>query len=492
MALVRALLFEGATGASITRRTRMEKSSTESATPKAAPGVARVRWLLPALLAVAGFELLAIATSAELRVAFTRLGFGHLAWLVLAHLWAVAGLAVLLWRVALVARYRPAVVTDDDELPALTVIVPAFNEGRQVYDTLHSVAASDYPASKLRLVAVDDGSVDDTWAWMRRARDELEGDVLAVRCPTNRGKRAALLEGFARARGEVIVTIDSDSEVLPDTLRNLVAPFVREPRVGAVAGNVRVLNQRPTLGRMLDVSFTFSFELLRASQSEVDAVLCCPGALSAYRRDLVEQLKDEWAEQTFLGVPATIGEDRALTNLILREGALVRFQSNAIVLTEVPVTTTKLARMFLRWARSNVRETLVLGRFVFRRFREGPVAGARVNFAWSAVRTLLGAIGFLTLPWLIAARPALFGVVVLGALALALLEASVYVLAREERGRVRAALWAFPYALYSMVALSWISLWALLTPQRSAWLTRDLPEVASSTSSSSVPERVIT
>lgn len=458
---------------------------------KAPSGISRVRWLLPALVVLAALQGGALLANEELLGALGRLGVdGGAAWLLLAHAWSVAALGVLVWRVTLVARYRPAVVDDDGALPRVTVIVPAYNEGRQVYDTLRSVLASDYPASKLRVIAVDDGSVDDTWTWMRRARDELEGDVIAVRCPTNRGKRAALLEGFARARGEVIVTIDSDSEVLADTLRNLVAPFVVDPRVGAVAGNVRVLNGQGAIARMLDVSFTYSFELLRASESQVDTVMCCPGALSAYRRDLVDELKDEWAAQTFLGVPANIGEDRALTNLILRRGALVRFQSNAVVLTEVPVTTAKLARMFLRWARSNVRETLVLGRFVFRRFRRTSAVGARVNFVWAASRTVLGAAGFVALPWLVVTRPSLFAFAAAGSLALALLQASVYVLVREERSRHVAALWALPYALYSAVALSWISLWALLTPHRSAWLTRELPVAAEEPSSTLAEARV--
>lgn len=466
----------------------MRRPDPAAIPPAPACGVARIGWLLPALLVVAVAELAAIVATIEWHAARGPRDLLDVAWLLLTHAWGMAGLGVLVWRVLLVARYRPARVERDADLPAVTVIVPAYNEGRQVYETLRSVVGGDYPAEKLRLVAVDDGSVDDTWAWMRRARDELEGDILAVRCPTNRGKRAALLEGFARARGEVIVTIDSDSEVLADTLRNLVAPFVESPNVGAVAGNVRVLNRGSVFGRMLDVSFTYAFQFLRASQSEVDAVMCCPGALSAYRRDLVEKLRDEWAAQTFLGVPATIGEDRALTNLILREGALVRFQANAIVLTEVPLTTTKLARMLLRWARSNVRETLVLGGFVFRRFREGPTLGARVNFVWTALRTLLGAAGVVALPWLVASRPALLGVVVVGALALALLEASVYVLARTEPTRVGTAMWAFPYALYSAVALSWISLWSVLTPHRSAWLTRELPDrVASSTALTEAP-----
>src|SRR5690606_27789221 len=221
--------------------------------------------------------------------------------------------------------------------------VPAYNEGQQVLKTLRSLARSDYPRQKLRIVAINDGSVDDTWHRIRQGAREFSDCVIALNCRTNQGKRAALYEGFGYARGDVIVTVDSDSEVLPDTLRNLVSPLVRDARVGAVAGNVRVLNRdQGVIPAMLDVSFTYAFEFLRASQCRVDTVFCCPGALSAYRRQLVEECKDEWMAQTFCGRPAHIGEDRALTNLVLRMGSLVRFQANAIVLTEVPTRTPQL------------------------------------------------------------------------------------------------------------------------------------------------------
>lgn len=402
-----------------------------------------------------------------------------------AQLVALVGVAVLVWRLLLVLRYRPLAGVDDHELPELTVVVPAYNEGPQVSKTLTSLVASDYPRRKLHIVAVDDGSADDTWRHMHNSARQHPDRITAIRCRKNRGKRAALVEGFSRARGAVIVTVDSDSEVLPDTLRNLVAPFVRDPRVGAVAGNVRVLNTRGLLPPMLDVMFTYAFEFMRASESEVDTVMCCPGALAAYRRQVVDQVLPEWSQQTFLGQPATIGEDRAMTNLILRQGYLTRFQSNAVVLTEVPSTLPKLSRMFLRWARSNARETLMMARFAFTNFRPSPKLGARINLVLSAVRQVMALVTFV--PSLVGAvlYPALLPAVALGLVAAALFRSAVFACSRE----TLRSLWAVPYAFLSAVCLSWITPYALITPHRSAWLTRTLPASAPASGSASASRK---
>lgn len=436
------------------------------------PSPARVAWLIPGVLMVIGGQiwLLARAPAGGFADGLLAGGAGRVAWIAL-QVWALCAVLVLLWRLCLVARYRPTPSVADEALPSITVIVPAYNEGRQVYETLRSLVESDYPRDRLHVVAVDDGSGDDTWQWIARGRADFGDMVTAVRCARNRGKRAALYEGFARARGEVLVTVDSDSEVRRDTLRNLVSPFVLDPRVGAVAGNVRVLNESGVIARMLDVSFTCAFEFMRASESMVDTVMCCPGALSAYRRSLVESFKDQWLAQTFLGRPANIGEDRAMTNLVLRRGYLVRFQSNAVVLTEVPRRLPQLCRMLLRWARSNVRETLVLARFVFTRFRPGPKLGARINLTWAATLLLIRAAIFVPSLVYLVVRPEMLGWGA-GAIALgAVLPAAVYAASR----RSPRALWAVPYAWFSAICLSWIAPYALLTPQRSAWLTRRLP-----------------
>ena len=220
----------------------------------------------------------------------------------------VINLSAFLWRVILFFKYRPVEGCDDAQLPTCTVIVPAYNEGSMVLKTLESVLQSDYPADKLQIIAIDDGSVDDTWTWMEKAAAESNGRIEAVRLIKNAGKRRALYEGFIRSKADVLVTIDSDSLIDPETIRCLVSPFVSDKKVGAVAGNVVVLNrQKDIIPRMLDVSFAFSFEFLRASQSVVNTVFCTPGALSAYRRQPVMRGFGRMAQPNLLG---TAGENR--------------------------------------------------------------------------------------------------------------------------------------------------------------------------------------
>jgi len=228
------------------------------------------------------------------------------------------------------------------------------------------------------------------------------------------------------------------------------------------------------IARMLEISFTHAFEFMRASESEVAAVMCCPGALSAYRRVLVDEFREEWLAQTFFGAPAAIGEDRAMTNHVLRRGHHVRFQTNAIVLTEVPTTTAQLARMLLRWARSNVRESLVMAGFAYRRFRADRQLGARINLTLSIVRTAMSGLLFVPLVIGLIAEPTVLPYLLLAAMISALLPAAVFASTRSPRG----AWWAFPYALYSLAALGWITPWALLTSHRSGWLTRQRPVAA--------------
>jgi len=105
-------------------------------------------------------------------------------------------------------RYKPVAPVEDSKLPKCTVIVPAYNEGRLVYDTLLSLAQSDYPAEKLEILSFDDGSKDDTWIWMQKAKEVLGSRVEIYQQPRNMGKRHALYRGFKLGQGEIFVTVD--------------------------------------------------------------------------------------------------------------------------------------------------------------------------------------------------------------------------------------------------------------------------------------------
>jgi hyaluronan synthase len=381
---------------------------------------------------------------------------------------------ILGWRLILFLRYRPVPSVTDAELPTVTVVVPAYNEGIHVYKTLKSLLASDYPSDKMTLVAVDDGSRDDTWTWIEKAYQENPDRIVPLRQMQNRGKREALYRGFRSAPADVFVTVDSDSLVDQNTLRNLVSPFMTDERVGAVAGNVRVENSnRGALPMMMDTAFVFSFEFIRAGQSVINTVMCTPGALSAYRGSVLLKVLNEWLGQTFMGRRANIGEDRALTNLILREGYLTRFQKNALVYTEVPMTYRNLYKMLLRWARSNVRETIAMSHFIFKNFRKESKTGARINFIVSGLLLSKGQLLWLVSVGFLLFDPTGLGMNFLfGLLIGATIPALFYILAyRSSDG-----LYVYLYTIYWFFSLSWVTPFALLTPHVSGWLTRQNPE----------------
>jgi hyaluronan synthase len=387
-------------------------------------------------------------------------------------------LFTLICRIIFACCYAPCLPVRDRALPFITVIIPAFNEGAQVLQTVRSIMASRCPKKKMQVICVDDGSQDDTWLWMIKAKQAFGSRVQLIRQPLNRGKRHALLSGFMQAEGEIYVTIDSDSEVLPDTLRHLVSPFVNDRRVGSVAGNVRVLNMADgAIPKMMDVSFTTAFDFIRCGQSVYGGVFCTPGALSAYRAAIIEPHLTEWANQTFMGTRANIGEDRALTNLVLGCGYRVVYQRKAVVLTKMPVTYGGLRRMLIRWARSNVRENLVMISFLVKRFRIGHNGGTWVRLfsATQIVRMTLGEAFKVALMVQMLLSPLVTLIpVVVGCFSTAILPAVVHQL---RYGGWFGWRWAIPYSFFWTFGLSWISLWGLFTAPRSSWLTRGMPSL---------------
>src|SRR5690606_28240894 len=371
-------------------------------------------------------------------------------------------------------RYKTIPSVSDDELPTLTVIVPAYNEGKQVWETLQSLADSDYPEAKLQLLAIDDGSKDDTWHWMQEAKRILGNKVTIFQQPKNQGKRHALYRGFNLGTGDVFVTVDSDSIVKPDTLRNLVSPFVVDENCGAVAGNIRVLNNKKALlPKMLDVSFVLSFEFVRSAESSLNSVLCTPGALAAYRRKAVMTCLPEWINQTFMGKPTDIGEDRAMTNMILKQGYHVLFQRNAYVLTNIPEKFSGLHKMFTRWERSNVRENLMMSKFAFTSFRDGSRSGPRILLLNQWMQMLTAYPLFLIMLVLLVMYPVLFlSSTLMSILIFSSLPAFFY----ANKYNITAAFWAYSYSIFYTFGLFWITPYAMATASRRGWLTRGLPE----------------
>ena len=372
------------------------------------------------------------------------------------------GLRTVLW-----ACYRPYPLTDGP-WPALTVIIPAYNEGKMVAKALASVAACDYPEERLEIICIDDGSTDDTWDYIARARERYPGLLHTLRFPANRGKKEALYAGFTRAKGEILVTLDSDSVLEPAALRHLVAPLLTDPEIGAVAGNVKVYNRHQSLmGKMQAVRFV-NLDYLRASQSLYRTVVCTPGSLSAYRREALLPILTAWRRQTFLGAPCHHTEDRALTNFILKAGYYTYYQRTAVVYTLVPETYQGVCRMYLRWERGNVRESLVQLGYLFTRYRRKYRLLPIVEFFLAQLEYPLTLLFFGLLLASILAYPLML-FKFLTALAFGSLLNLFYYLWLE---RDLDFIYGIIYSYYAFFLLQWIYPYALVTVRRRGWLTR--------------------
>src|SRR5690349_9368161 len=382
-------------------------------------------------------------------------------------IWITMGVVLLVLRTVLWLVYRPFSAVPLEAAPRLTVVIPAYNEGAMVGETINSVAAASYPPDRLQIIAIDDGSKDDTWQHIRHAALRFPGLVTPVRLTVNQGKRGALAEGFRRATGEVIVTVDSDSVIERGALLAIAGPF-RDRRVGAVAGKVAVHNRRASLiPRMLHVRFVLSFDFLRSAQSIFRTVYCCPGALAAYRLSVVREVLEAWERQTFFGVPCTYGEDRALTNFILEAGYDSVYQRSAVVHTLVPETYRQLCKMYLRWDRSYIREELRFSRIVWKR----PPLWRAFAIYETTVTNLRFPVAYLSIALMVSHAlqdPAS----ILRMLLAIMIVSTVYVLYYLRSERSWDFVFGILYAYFSFFALTWIFPYAALTIRARGWLTR--------------------
>lgn len=403
------------------------------------------------------------------RVAASRMEATSLSveWQIVAQIFWSAVTAMVLFRAALWLRYRA--VPPRPGLPSVSVVVPAYNEGPMVRRALDSIVRSDYPVSRLEVFCVDDGSTDDTWEHITAAQGDHPGRITPIRFAANRGKREALYAAFRRARGEVIVTVDSDSIIERDTLRHLVAPFQTDPRVGAVAGKVKVLNKRETLiSRMLSVVYIFAFDYIRAAQSTFKTVVCCPGALSSYRTCVIAPYLEAWRTQRFLGVPCTYGEDRSLTTIVLQGGYYCVYQQSAVVHTVAPRTYVGLCRMYLRWHRSNIRESIRQAGFLFTRYRRRHRVLPILDFLFINSRFVLQPFTTALALYVVFRSPE-FLAPYLATLGVGAAFSTIYYL-RAERD-TDCCYWIL-YSWFSLVALAWLPLAAALTLRSRSWMTR--------------------
>jgi len=243
-------------------------------------------------------------------------------------------------------------------LHRVAIIIPTYNEEpADLERCVQSALAQEYKIP-VSVMVIDDGSKD------KRGINHIKKKFWDVphlyihEFDKNKGKRYAQKYGFDFFGDsvDIIVTIDSDTILAPDSVAQIVLLFA-DPKVGAVTGDVRAIKQN-FLSTLIDARYWTAFNQERAAQSLFGTVLCCSGPLAAYRNTIIQHVKEKYVSQRFLGQYCTYGDDRHLTNLILEEGYTVRYERRAKAWTYVPQKIKPWLKQQTRWNRSFYRELL--------------------------------------------------------------------------------------------------------------------------------------
>ena len=376
--------------------------------------------------------------------------------------YSIAVVIYVLGRFLLALFYRP--VPDRGFRPTVSIIVPAFNEEDGIIGTIASCIEVDYPAHLTEVIAVNDGSTDGTWERMLEAKARWPR-LYAVDLGRNYGKRGAMAEGIRRARGDVLLFVDSDSYLDADAVIAIVQPFA-DPRVGAVVGHADVRNASVNwMTKMQQVRYYSAFRVIKGTESMLSGtVTCASGCCAGYRRSVVMPLLDAWEFQTFLGRPATFGDDRALTNRIL-DRHRVAYQASARAETMVPERPRVFFRQQLRWKKSWLRESTQVVRYFW---RKNPVAAvltyASIAFPFMAPWVVLHAVG----GRLVGGQPGGLWFYIIGTYAMALLYSLFYAFKRQD------GLWyhGMTFVALYMSVLVFQTYWGIFTMRDTRWGTR--------------------
>lgn len=278
-------------------------------------------------------------------------------------LYSIAVLTFVLSRFIIATRYKPP--EEVDYTPTLSVFVPCMNEEEVIRQTIERVFEAGYPEDKIEVIGVNDGSSDNT---LEKMLDSLtkHPNLVVVDFTANKGLCHGWAVSTLIAHGEIMVCVDSDTFIIPESLNKLMQGFA-DPTVGGVSGHCDVENaQANLLTKMQDVRYFFSYKIMKAAESVFGMVSCLPGCFSAYRRVCVLRILDEWLNSKVMGISGNFADDRSLTNLILRDYKMI-YDNRALATTIAPESWRTYVLQQARWNRSYLREVIKVSKWIWKK-----------------------------------------------------------------------------------------------------------------------------
>ncbi|MFA5925550.1 MAG: glycosyltransferase [Parcubacteria group bacterium] len=349
--------------------------------------------------------------------------------------------------------------------PFVTFVIPCKNEEEVISETIAACYRVDYPKDKAEIIVINDGSTDGTAEVLDSIKDKYE-NLTVIGWEINRGKKHAMAEGFRLAKGEIVVQLDSDSFIGARTFRNIIEPF-QNPEVGAVSAHTDPKNASQNFITKIQAAYYFmSFRILKAAESSFLVVFCCSGCASAYRKSVVMPIIQDWLSETFLGLPVTWGDDRALTSRVLKQGYKTIYSNKVKAETIVPDKFGKLVKQQIRWKKSWLVNALFNAKFIW---KTQPFVAFSYFFPLIGITFLSPIMAARALFYLPLVHHVFPFYHIAGLLLLAAIFVAYYRLVAPEN-----KYWAylFPWSVLNLFVLSFLMFYALIRINDRGWGTR--------------------
>jgi glycosyltransferase involved in cell wall biosynthesis len=257
-------------------------------------------------------------------------------------LYAFAGYPLMLLSLGLLIRRE---VKKAPSWPVISLLIPAYNEARVIARKIENSLALEYPADRIEIVVVSDGSTDRTVEIAQSI-----GGVRVLALEKNRGKVAALNAAVPRLRGEIIVFSDASALLAPDALRRLMENFA-DPQVGAVSGRYRVVKPNEVNIGVSEGLYWKYEAFVKVHESRLASTLGAHGHLHAIRNELYPFPPTE-----------TINDDYVIPLSVLGRGFRAVYEPSAQVFEEAREMTGFGRRV--RIVAGNLQQLRHLGQFL--------------------------------------------------------------------------------------------------------------------------------
>jgi len=173
----------------------------------------------------------------------------------------------------------------------VSIVIPIYNQKSMIDSVIHAIYRSSY--KNIEVIAVNDGSNDGT----KEILDNLKKVYPELKLIHQKrgGKRRASAAGFYASSGKYIVHVDSDSVIDENAIAEIMKTFYSDPEIGSVVGEIRGWNARKSLiTKIQDAWFLSSCNINKAFESSFGSVICCSGALSGFRREILTPFMPYW------------------------------------------------------------------------------------------------------------------------------------------------------------------------------------------------------